>query len=133
VNPLTTLPAAADQLSQPQQAAALIGAAPVPGVTGSQLRSRFAPRPVSLSWPATGAGRSEVLAKILTPPFALDHAGSQQKRRLSVLAVLNWLQALPGDTWQDRWLASGADPQARDGARARPDGCRSTTGAPTGG
>ena len=111
MNPLTTLPAAADQQSQPQQAAALTRAAPVPGVTGSQLRSRFAPRPVSLSWPATEAGRSEVLAKILTPPFALDHAGSQQKRRLGVLAVLNWLQALPGDTWQDRWLASGAESQ----------------------
>ena len=66
---------------------------------------------MSVSWPATEAGRSEVLAKILTPPFALDHAGSQQKRRLGVLAVVNWLQAQPGDTWQDRWLASGAESQ----------------------
>jgi hypothetical protein len=112
VNPLMTLPAAAtDQLSLPRRAAAPTTATPVPGVTGSQLGSRFPPRPLSLSWPATEDGRSEVLDRVLTPPFALDHAGSQQKRRLSVLSVVNWLQAQPGDTWQDRWLASGAEDQ----------------------
>jgi hypothetical protein len=110
VKPLTALPAAADdQQSLPRASSAT--AMRVPGVTGSQLRSRFPPRPLSLSWPATEACRLEVLTRVLTPPFALDHAGSQQKRRLSVLAVLNWLQAQPGDTWQDRWLASGAEDQ----------------------
>ena len=95
----------------PRRAASPTRAASAPGVTGSQLASRFPSRPLSVSWPATEAGRSEVLAKVLTPPFALDHAGSQQKRRLGVLSVVNWLQAQPGDTWQDRWLASGAEDQ----------------------
>jgi hypothetical protein len=45
----------------------------------------------------------------LAPPFALPNKGSQQTRRLGVLAVLNWLQTQPGDTWQDRWQASGAE------------------------
>lgn len=48
---------------------------------------------------------------MLTPPFALDHKGSQQKRRLSVLSVVNWLATQPGDTWQDRWRSSGAEDQ----------------------
>jgi hypothetical protein len=26
-----------------------------------------------------------------------------------VTALLDWLGAQPGQTWQDRWLASGAD------------------------
>ena len=94
--------AGGDQQTLPRTAAAPVTAARVPGVTGAELMSRFPPRPPAVSWSATEAGRSEVLARVLTPPFALDHAGSQQKRRLSVLSVLNWLQAQPGDTWQDR-------------------------------
>jgi hypothetical protein len=27
--------------------------------------------------------------------------------------MLDWLLAQPGDTWQDRWLASGADADGR--------------------
>jgi Phage integrase family len=41
----------------------------------------------------------------------LDNPASQQTRRLGVLAVLNWLQAHPGDSWQQRWQASGAQEQ----------------------
>jgi hypothetical protein len=37
--------------------------------------------------------------------------GSQQTRRLGVLAVLGWLQTHPGDSWQQRWQASGAENQ----------------------
>ena len=104
-------PAESLQTLSQQQTAAPITAAPAPGVTGAQMLSRFPPRSPRLSWPATEAGRSEVLSKLLTPPFALDHAGSQQKRRLAVLSVVSWLQAQPGDTWQGRWRSSGAEDQ----------------------
>lgn len=50
-----------------------------------------------------------MLTRLLAAPFALDNAGSQQKRRLGVLTVVGWLQAQPGDTWQQRWMASGAE------------------------
>ena len=77
--------------------------------TGAQLVAAFPPRPLAASWPATGAARSEVLARVLAGPFALDNRLSQQTRRLGVLAVLGWLRAQSGDSWQQRWQASGAE------------------------
>jgi hypothetical protein len=53
--------------------------------------------------------RSAVLAKVLAAPFTLDNLASQQTRRLGTLAVLSWLQTHPGDSWQQRWQASGAE------------------------
>jgi hypothetical protein len=79
--------------------------------TGAQLLAGFPPRPVAVSWPATEASRSVVLARVLAAPFTLDNPGSQQTRRLGVLAVLSWLQIHPGDSWQQRWQASGAEAQ----------------------
>lgn len=79
--------------------------------TGAQLLTAFPPRPVAMSWPATEASRSAVLARILTAPFSLDSPGGQQNRRIGVLAVLGWLQTYPGDSWQQRWQASGAEQQ----------------------
>ena len=79
--------------------------------TGSQLLVAFPPRPIAASWPATQASRSSVLARVLAAPFTLDNPGSQQTRRLGVLAVLSWLQTHPGDSWQQRWQASGGEDQ----------------------
>src|SRR6476646_4505265 len=79
--------------------------------TGAQLVAAFPPRPVTASWPATGARRSAVLDRVLAAPFALDNPNSQRNRRLGVLAVLGWLRAQPGDSWQQRWRVSGAEDQ----------------------
>ncbi len=56
--------------------------------------------------------------------FALAHPLSQQSRRLGLVAVVNWLEAQPGASWQDRWLASGAEamPDWRDLARTWREG-----------
>jgi Phage integrase family len=80
--------------------------------TGAQLLAAFPPRPTASSWPATQASRSAVLARVLATPFTLDNPASQQTRRLGVLAVLNWLQNHPGDSWQQRWQASRAEDQS---------------------
>ena len=96
-----------DQATAAPKAAAL-PAVGVRALPGAQLLSRFPPRVVAGSWPATQAGRSQVLSRLLAPPFALEHSGSQQSRRLGLLCVVNWLQTQPGNSWQDRWLASGA-------------------------
>ena len=77
--------------------------------TGAQLLSSFPPRPAAASWPATEASRSAVLDRVLSAPFALDNAISQRNRRLGVLAVMNWLRTQSGDSWQQRWRASGAE------------------------
>ena len=79
--------------------------------TGAQLAASFPPRSAASSWPATEATRSEVLARVLSAPFALDNRLSQQTRRLGVLAVLGWLRARPGESWEQRWRASGAEDQ----------------------
>jgi hypothetical protein len=106
------------------------------GETGAQWATRFPQRPVaSSSWPQSLASRAEALARLLAPPFALDNAGSQQTRRLGLLTVVSWLQAQAGDTWQQRWVASGAETVAdwrdlvacwaagRAGASAGAPGC----------
>ena len=108
------------------------GQAPELAGTGAELMERFPPRPVAASWPATRATRRQVLSRALAPPFALESPVSQQSRRLGVVAVVNWLEAQPGGSWQGRWLASGAEAAAdwRDLARTwRED----RQGAPGGG
>jgi hypothetical protein len=77
--------------------------------TGAGLLARFPPRPVAVSWPGTQATREQVVGELLAPPFALENPVSQQSRRLGLIAVVNWLEAQPGGSWQDRWLASGAE------------------------
>jgi site-specific recombinase XerD len=77
--------------------------------TSAQLLAAFPPRPIAASWPATGLNRAEVLARMLAEPFTLDNRHSQQTRRMGLLAVLSWLASQPGDSWQQRWQASGAE------------------------
>ena len=100
--------------------------------TGAALLAAFPPRPIASSWPATGMSRSAVLAKVLAAPFTLGNLASQQTRRLGVLGVLSWLQTHPGDSWQQRWQASGAQDQTdwRDVITATSAGrCRAGTAA----
>jgi integrase len=89
-------------------------AAAAPGA--ARLLEQFPPRPSLSSWPATRASRPQVLARLLAPPFTMDNQLSQSDRRLALIRVLTWLEAQPGDTWQHRWLASGAEdlPDWRD-------------------
>ena len=102
-------------------------AAPTSGLvksTGAQLLAAFPPRPIVSSWQATQASRSSVLTRVLAAPFTLDNPGSQQTRRMGVLAVLSWLATHPGDSWQQRWRASGAEGRSdwRDAITAAPAG-----------
>ena len=88
--------------------------------TGAQLGAAFPPRPVASSWPATRASRSAVLARVLAAPFTLDNTASQQSRRLGVLAVLSCLATHPGESWHQRWQASGAEDSPTGETRSRP-------------
>lgn len=69
----------------------------------------FPPRSSPLSWPATTAGRGEVLCRLTSPPFVPPDAERQRRRARGVSLLLDWLGDQPGRTWQERWLASGAD------------------------
>jgi integrase len=78
----------------------------------SDLLGQFPPRPRPASWEATTASRGRVLARLLASPFAFDHVKYQDSARRGLCRVLDWLQSQPAGTWQDRWIASGAEQHA---------------------
>ena len=49
----------------------------------------------------------ERLLGLFTDPGA--GLARDKTRRRGLTKLLDWLQRQPGDTWQERWLASGAD------------------------
>jgi len=71
------------------------------------LRERFPPRAVPDQWEATGQDRGTVTSRLLRPPFANGVPANMNRRRRGLARFLDWLSRHPGDTWQQRWLASG--------------------------
>src|SRR5260370_1317323 len=55
-----------------------------------------------------GSGREGVTS----PPFLCERKAARAGRRRGVTKLLRWLASFPGDTWQQRWLASGAEDHA---------------------
>ena len=83
---------------------------PVPLPVGpARVETRFAPRAPATGWSSTSLDREQALERLTVGPFALDSVGGRKRRRHGVTASLDWLGAQPGQTWQVRWLASGAD------------------------
>ncbi|MGY0065276.1 tyrosine-type recombinase/integrase [Streptomyces sp. QTS137] len=74
-----------------------------------QLRGRFPPRPPRSPWLHTTQPLDEILRRLTAPPFLPAANGTRAGRRRGVTKVLRWLSSLPGDTWQERWKASGAE------------------------
>jgi hypothetical protein len=72
-------------------------------------RTAFPPRPAVTDWPATGQDRGEVFQQLSSGIFVLANADSQERRKRALTWFLDWLSAQPGETWQQRWMASGAD------------------------
>jgi hypothetical protein len=50
----------------------------------------------------------------------MDTPAGEDNRMRGIRIVLDWLEAQPGDTWQQRWLASGAGRNGREEWRAFP-------------
>jgi hypothetical protein len=46
---------------------------------------------------------------LTSAPFVVDNAHTQKIRIRGLTFLLDWLEAQPGRTWQQRWLASEAD------------------------
>ncbi len=91
------------------------------------LRERFPARAVSERWEATGWDRGTVIARLAAAPFAVGVGATLNRRRIGLIRFLDWLGQHPGDTWQQRWLASGIAGDAR--ADWRPQVGRWLTGA----
>ena len=74
------------------------------------LSRRFPSRPAQDGgWPATSHRRGHVLARLFAPPFTATGDRLQSSRRIGLTKLVHWLEEQPGRTWQDRWVASGAD------------------------
>jgi integrase len=64
---------------------------------------------VAADWPATRQERGAVQERLTSGVFVLPNADSQDKRVRGLSWLLDWLADQPGQTWQQRWMASGAD------------------------
>jgi hypothetical protein len=81
-------------------------------VTGAPTAGGAAwePRPCEEGWWQTRQRREDLVGRLLGL-FTDPGAGltRDKTRRRGLAKLLDWLQRQPGDTWQERWLASGAD------------------------
>jgi hypothetical protein len=68
-------------------------------------------------WPETAADRDTVIARRHQWAESSDRMirhNDQGLVRGAVGVLLEWLALFPGDTWQQRWIASGVNPIGRD-------------------
>lgn len=77
--------------------------------------TRFPARALASHWPGAGRTRSEVLAMV-SAPTGLSGFRVQSHHRRGLPLLLDWLEEQPGDSWQERWLQSGADGAGDDWA-----------------
>src|SRR5207247_7668657 len=83
-------------------------------------RRRFPPRPDLDAWPRTLLAGADVEGLLAAAPFIVAGQAGEQNRCRGIGIVLDWLQAQPGATWQQRWQASGAGQDGRADWRAFP-------------
>ncbi|MCH5677610.1 hypothetical protein [Streptomyces gilvus] len=73
------------------------------------IGDRYPARPVPDDWPATRQPTEQVLELWAAVSPRRQTPRSHNFRRRGLRLLLEWLQEQPGDNWQQRWLASGAD------------------------
>jgi len=69
----------------------------------------FPARAFQTAWPATCLSGEKLLARLTSAPFVSETRAKQAKRVRGLKLVVGWLADQAGCTWQERWLASGAD------------------------
>jgi integrase len=72
-------------------------------------RETYPPRVTPRTWPQTERSAAELLEHLLQPPFQPDSDEVYRAMRRGLSALLSWLARQPGQTRQERWLASGAE------------------------
>jgi integrase len=79
-----------------------------------RLAERFPPREERRSWPATERPQAEMMELVLASRLldGLDER-TRSDRVDSLRALVEWLEAQPGNTWNQRWHSSGADDARR--------------------
>lgn len=85
----------------------------VPGIAGRHDRPEYPPRPRPQTWPETQQSRPVLVARLSDPPYRSASVDVRRCVRRGLTALLDWLEHKPGRTWQERWLASGAEADGR--------------------
>jgi hypothetical protein len=103
----------------------MAAAPPRPGggpldVQADALRRRFPPRLDLDAWPRTRLPRAGLDELLAAAPYVVAGRAGEENRSRGIGIVLDWLQAQPGATWQQRWRASGAGQDGRADWRAFP-------------
>ncbi|MEV7471640.1 hypothetical protein AB0O20_34865 [Streptomyces kronopolitis] len=91
--------------------------APVTRFTGAELKAAPAPLPSTPPGPFGDLSRapaSEILRIIERATKGRPNPG---RRRKAVQRTFSLLEEMPGDTWQERWLASGFDDEGAESVR----------------
>ncbi|MFE4331482.1 site-specific integrase [Streptomyces sp. NPDC056831] len=78
------------------------------GAEATALLQRFPPRQNLESWFMTEADTDYVLDALRQPPFRAEGDSAHSTRMVGARAILAWLTAFPGSTWQANWDASPA-------------------------
>jgi integrase len=84
-----------------------------PGTVNRQDRQEYPARPRPETWRETQQARPALVKRLSNPPFRSDSADVRRCMRRGLTALLDWLEHQPGQTWQQRWLASGAEAEGR--------------------
>jgi len=64
-------------------------------------------------WPVTRLGRDQLWERLMRTPAVVDDWRGKRARRLGLRLLLDWLEQQQGASWQERWIASGADIDGR--------------------
>lgn len=79
------------------------------GAEAADLFRRFPARPRPTAWPETSLSRDALADRLQDLALALPGPElTRRRRRRGARVLLSWLATQPGDTWQQRWLATPA-------------------------
>src|SRR6266571_2201431 len=85
----------------------------VPGTADRHDRQEHPARPRPETWPETQQPRPVLVERLSNLPFRSGSADVRRCLQRGLTALLDWLERKPGRTWQERWLASGAEAAGR--------------------
>ena len=72
-------------------------------------RDRYPARVAATDWPTTRLDGDQVWAIATAAPYVLPKPATELKRLRGTDRMLIWLEAQPGESWQQRWLAGRAE------------------------
>lgn len=104
----------------------------IDGTLGSGAPGAFPARECPRGWAATRQSHDELLVRLTSPPFVVEMAAKQAKRANGLKRLVGWLADQPGRTWQERWVASGADAAGAGWRQVPTDGWLRAASAPHG-